>query len=211
MGEGAQAYWEANAEAYAFAHPLDFDWFAELPKHARILDFGCGYGRLTAELAAAGWRGAVGVDFSAGMIARGRRAHPELDLRHIDGLPLAEPDGAFDAALLVAVLTCIPDDAGQRTLIAELARLTCPGGLLCVSDYLLQDDARHAARYAAGLARHGLYGVWDRDDGGVFRHHTREALDALLAGFEPVAERAVETKTLSGAKTTAIQLLVRRP
>jgi SAM-dependent methyltransferase len=210
MGEGAQAYWEANAEAYTFAHPLDLDWIAGLPEGARILDFGCGYGRLTAELAAAGWR-AVGVDFSAGMIERGQRAHPGLELRQIEGLPLAEPDGAFDAALLVAVLTCIPDDAGQRALIAELARLIRPGGLLCVSDYLLQTGARHAARYSAGLARHGLYGVWDRDDGGVFRHHTREALDALLAGFEPVAERAVETKTLSGAKTTAIQLLTRKP
>jgi SAM-dependent methyltransferase len=211
MGAGAQAYWEANAEAHTFAHPLDFDWLAGLGKHARILDFGCGYGRLTAELAAAGWEGAVGADFSAGMIARGRRAHPGLNLRHIDGLPLAEPDGAFDAALLVAVLTCIPDDAGQRALIAELARLIRPGGLLCVSDYPLQDDARHAARYAAGRARHGVYGVWDRDDGGVFRHHAREHLAALLAGFERVAERAVETTTLSGAKTTAIQLLMRKP
>ena len=211
MGEGAQAYWEANAEAHTFSHPLEFAWLAELPKDARILDFGCGYGRLTAELAAAGWRGAVGVDFSVGMIERGRRAHPGLDLRQIEGLPLAEPDAAFDAALVFAVLTCIPDDASQRALIAELRRLIRPGGLVCVSDYLLQRGARHAARYAAGLARHGVYGVWDRDDGGVFRHHTRDALDALLAGFEPVAEREIETRTLSGAGATAIQLLVRRP
>ena len=152
----------------------------------------------------------MGVDFAAGMIARGRREHPGLDLRHIEGLPLAEPDAAFDAAILFAVLTCIPADADQRALIAELTRLIRPGGLLYVSDYLLQTGARHLDRYRAGAARHGLYGVWDRGDGAVFRHHTREALDGLLAGFEPVAEREVETTTLSGASATAIQLLGRR-
>ena len=165
---------------------------------------------MAAELAALGWRNAVGVDFAAGMIARGLREHPGLDLRHIEGLPLAESDGAFDAAILFAVLTCIPADAEQRALIAELQRLIRPGGLLYVSDYLLQTDARYLARYAAGKARHGVLGVWDRDDGAIFRHHTRQALDALLTGFEPVAQREVETVTLSGASATAIQLLVRR-
>jgi SAM-dependent methyltransferase len=211
MSDAARAYWEANAEAYAFAHPLEQAWLAELPKGARILDFGCGYARLTAELAAAGWRGAVGVDFSAAMIARGRREHPGLDLRRIAGLPLGEPDGAFDAAILFAVLTCIPDDEGQRALVTELRRLIRPGGLLYVSDYPLQTGARYGDRYTAGLARHGVLGVWDRDDGGRFRHHTREALDALLAEFELAAERELETRTLSGATATAIQLLMRRP
>jgi SAM-dependent methyltransferase len=209
VSEAAQRYWDDHAEAYSFAHPIELDWLGGLPKDARVLDYGCGYGRAAAGLAAAGWR-VVGVDFAAGMIARGRREHPDLDLRHIEGLPLAEPDGAFDAAILFAVLTCIPPDADQRALIAELTRLIRPGGLLYVSDYLLQSDARYAKRYRTGAARHGLYGVWDRDDGAVFRHHTRQALDALLAAFEPVAEREVETVTLSGAKATAIQLLVRR-
>jgi len=210
MTDAARAYWEANAEAYTFAHPLEGAWLDELAADARILDYGCGYGRMTAALAAAGRRNVVGVDFSAGMIARGRREHPGLDLRQIAGLPLAEPDGAFDAGLLFAVLTCIPADADQRALVAELRRLIRPGGLLCVSDLLLQPGERHRQRYEAGLARHGVYGVWDRDDGGVFRHHTRAALDALLAGFDPVAEREVQSVTLSGAAASVIQLLMRR-
>ena len=209
MSSAAQRYWEDHAEAYRFAHPLEFDWLAGLPKGGRILDYGCGYGRATAALAEAGWQ-VVGVDFAAAMIARGRREHPGLDLRHLDRLPLAEPDGAFDAAILFAVLTCIPRDEDQRALMDELRRLIRPGGLIYISDYPLQTGARHVERYRVGAARHGVYGVWDRDDGGVFRHHTREALDALLAGFELAAEREVETVTMSGAAATAIQLLGRR-
>ena len=210
MSGAAQRYWDDNAEAHSFSHPLELAWLAELPKDARILDFGCGYGRTAAQLGGAGWRGVVGVDFSAGMIARGRREHPTLDLRHAESLPLAEPDSAFDAAILFAVLTTIPDDTEQRAVMAELRRLIRPGGLLYVSDYLLQTDARYLARYAAGEARHGVYGVWDRGDGGVFRHHTGEGLDALLEGFDRIAERQVETATLSGASAVATQRLSRR-
>jgi SAM-dependent methyltransferase len=210
MSAAAQRYWDDNATVHTFSHPLNVDWLAALPKDARLLDYGCGYGRIVAELVAAGWPGAVGVDISAGMIARGREAHPGLDLRCIDGLPLAEPDGAFDAVLLFAVLTSIPDDGEQLALMDELRRLLKLGGLLYVSDYLLQTDDRHLARYRAGAARHGVYGVWDRDDGGVFRHHTRERLDELMVGFDLLAEREIETTTFSGAKVTAIQRLGRR-
>jgi SAM-dependent methyltransferase len=210
VSEPAQRYWDDNAAAVTFTHPLDLEWLADAPKHAHILDYGCGYGRTLAELAAAGWRGGVGVDFSAAMIERGRRAHPELDLRAIDSLPLADPDGGFDLVLLFAVLTTIPGSAAQRALMAELRRVTRPGGLIYLSDYLLQTDARHLARYEAGAARHGVYGIWDRGDGGTFRHHTRERLAELLEGFDLVAEREVATTTLSGAGVTAIQILGRR-
>jgi SAM-dependent methyltransferase len=210
VSAAGQNYWDANAAALTFTHPLNLGWLDGLPKAARILDYGCGYGRTLAELATAGWTNAVGVDFSAAMIERGRTAQPALDLRHVARLSLGEPDGAFEAVILFAVLTTIPDDSDQRALMAELERLFRPGGLLYISDYLLQTDARNVARYEAGATRHGVYGVWDRDDGGVFRHHTRAALDALMEGFELVAEAEVETTTFSGAQATAIQRLARR-
>jgi SAM-dependent methyltransferase len=171
VSAAGRGYWDANAAALTFTHPLNLDWLPALPKAARILDYGCGYGRT---------------------------------------LAVAEPDGAYDAVILFAVLTTIPDDDEQRALMAELRRLIRPGGLLYVSDYLLQTDARNLARYEAGAARHGVYGVWDREDGGVFRHQTRAALDDLMEGFELVAEADVATTTFSGAPATAIQRLARR-
>ena len=210
MNGEAQHYWDRKAAQATFTHPLHLPWLAALPKQARILDYGCGYGRVLAELRDAGWRNGVGVDFSAAMIERGRRDHPGLDLRSVSGTRVAEPDGAFAAALLFAVLTTMPGDAEQAAVMAEIQRVLAPGGWLYLSDYLLQDDERSLARYRAGQARHGVLGVWDREDGGVFRHQTREALDRLLAGFEVVAERQVQTVTFSGAPAVAIQVLARR-
>jgi SAM-dependent methyltransferase len=205
----APRYWDEKAGQVAFTHPLNLDWLAELPKRARILDYGCGYGRTLAELGDAGWRNGVGVDFSSGMIERGRREHPDLHLHTIDSTRLDEPDGAFDAALLFAVLTTIPDDADQLAVMAELKRLLAPGGWLYLSDYLLQEDERSLKRYRAGAPGYDVYGVWYREDGAVFRHHTRDGLERLLAGFEVIAERQVETTTFSGAPAVAFQVLAR--
>jgi SAM-dependent methyltransferase len=206
----ARLYWDRKAENQTFAHPLNLEWLGALPKTARILDYGCGYGRVVAELTSAGWNAAVGVDFSAAMIDRGRREHPGLDLRCVSALPLGEPAGGFDAVLAFAVLTTIPGDEDQQALMAEFRRVLKPSGLLYLSDYPLQTDDRYSARYTAGAARHGVYGVWDREDGGVFRHHSRQRLGALLAGFDTVEEREIATTTLSGSPVVAIQVLARR-
>ena len=210
MASQAQSYWDANANGFAFSHPIELTWLADLPKNARILDYGCGYGRTLAELGEAGWRNSLGVDFSVEMIARGRREHPQVELRHVGRLPVDEPDGGFDAALLFAALTTIVETAVQDAVMAELARLLRPGGLLYLSDYRLQSDDRYLARYRQGQAIYSDYGVWRRDDGGVFRHHTVQRLAALMAGFEVIAEHDVETRTLSGAAATATQWLGRR-
>jgi hypothetical protein len=94
--------------------------------------------------------------------------------------------------------------------MTELRRVLKPGGLLYLSDYPLQTDDRYLARYGAGLGRHGVYGVWDREDGGLFRHHSRERLEALLAGFNILEQREIATTTLSGSPAVAIQVLARR-
>ena len=206
-----QDYWDRVAFEKSFSHPIESEWLERwADPHARVIDFGCGYGRLVAELTALGWRNVVGVDTSERMIERGRQADPSLDLRALTGLPSPEPDGGFDLALLFAVLTCIPADDDQDAVMDELRRLVAPGGLIYVSDLPLQTDARNQARYEQARARFGVHGVFETDDGAIVRHFAEPRLRALLAGFEPVASRRVAVMTMNGHGAEAIQFLARR-
>jgi SAM-dependent methyltransferase len=206
-----RAYWDRVAAEKAFTHPLNEGWLGGWFRRSdRILDYGCGYGRTLDDLARRGFENTLGVDFSAVMIQRGRRAHPQLDLRVIDKLPVDEPDGSFDAVLLFAVLTCIPSDDDQARLVAELSRLLRSGGLLYVSDMPLQSDARNLARYAAGEARFGVRGVFETDDGAIVRHHSPRRFDSLLAGFERLAVLSIQLTTMNGHAAEGLQILARR-
>jgi SAM-dependent methyltransferase len=205
------AYWNSQGEGKRFAHPLRLGWIAELEPDARILDYGCGYGRNLHALYERGFHNGLGVDFAEAMVERGRGLHPRLDLRVVDGPPLDEPDGSFDLVLLFAVLTCIPGDDDQQAVIDEACRLLRPGGLLYISDYPLQADARNLARYHAGLPRHGVWGVWNREDGGVFRHHESAWFEELLSEFEIERREVIETVTMGGNAAQALQILARRP
>lgn len=62
----------------------------------RILEVGCGRGELLAGLNPS--RG-VGVDFSAGMIARAKERYPDLEFHRMDAHDLSALDGEFDAVI----------------------------------------------------------------------------------------------------------------
>lgn len=206
--------WGRVAGRKRFAHPFDADRFGRrVPKDARILDVGCGYGRLLAALRDLGWTNAVGADPSPGMIDLGRATRPDLAFVRTDGRTLPFPDASFDAALLFTVLTSVPDDADQRALLAEIRRVLRPGGILYVSDCLLNADARNLARYEASRGRFGRWGTFATDDGMTFRHHDRAWLRDLFADFADFAEEEfVEftAETMNGHTTNAFQAILRR-
>lgn len=206
------AYWDTVGASKTFTHPVDFTWLAEVSRDARILDYGCGYGRVMAELSEHGFSDLSGVDLSPALIARGRTSSPDLHFAVLESPPtLAHPSASFDVIVLFAVLTCIPEDDDQRRLVAELTRVLAPGGLLYISDMYVQDDERNRARYAAHAQEFGTpYGVFATDDGAVCRHHDSGHLHALLPGFDVVQEHRIDIVTMNGHRSQGVQLLARK-
>ena len=206
------AYWNQVAAHATFTHPLCRDLLQTLiTPSAHILDYGCGYGRTCAELVHAGYRNTIGVDTSSAMIARGRSLHPDLQLHQITegALPFAE--ATFDVCLLLAVLTCIPTDAGQRHVIDEVRRVLRPGGILYLSDYPLQHDARNRARYARDQQRCDVYGAFHLAGGGIARHHEMSWIEELLAPFALMRHDRLTVPTMHGHEATIFQILARQP
>jgi len=70
------------------------------------------------------------------MIARGRRQYPQLDLKQYKGTRFPFEDDSFDVVLLLAVLTCILDDARQEQLLAEIHRILRQDGVVSINDFL---------------------------------------------------------------------------
>ena len=193
-----QNYWDTVAKTKVFSHPLDLPRFRALvDPSARILDYGCGYGRLCQELGTAGFTGVRGVDSSPRMIERARAENPALTFDVLDG-GLRFPRASFDAVLLFSVLTCICDDAGQRRVVGEIDRVLRPDGIVYVSDILLQDDDRNRARYEQGVRAFGTYGVFELEPGVAFRHLTRPWIDELLGGFERIELVELPVTTMNG-------------
>jgi SAM-dependent methyltransferase len=210
---GSQAsYWDEVAHKKRFSHPLRADWLSRyLPPQPLILDYGCGYGRTLEELAAEGYVRSVGVDFSEAMLTRCRLQLARQSLIRNDGRLLPFADGAFDMVLLFAVLTCVPEDDNQRALFSEIGRVLRAGGLLYVSDLLLNEDERNRARYESFHEAYGTYGVFQLPEGVVVRHHSREWIAELTSSFEQLEYEAFTVKTMNGNDSSAFQALVRKP
>ncbi|MDF2735431.1 MAG: hypothetical protein K0S97_2054 [Chloroflexota bacterium] len=97
---------------------------------ARVLDAGCGAGRMSRHLAE---RGCLieGVDLSPGMVAMARRDHPDLvfTVGSLTDLPYA--DDQFAGVLLWYSIIHTPP-AGLARIFAEVSRVLRPGGRVLV-------------------------------------------------------------------------------
>ena len=140
---------------------------AMLPRAARVLDAGCGQGRVGAELAARGHR-VTGVDADARLIEAARADYPRQRwvVADLAGLDLSAHDdpGAFDAAVMAGnVMLFVAADTEQRVLRRVAAHLRPDGfavvGFAAGRGYELADFDRHAA--GAGLTLEHRFATWD--------------------------------------------------
>jgi hypothetical protein len=110
-----------------------------------------------------------------------------------------------DAVLLLGVLTCVPSDEGQRSIIQEIYRVLRKGALLHIGDFWLQTDQRNQERYKRGLERHGTYGVFDLPEGVTLRHHSRQWIEELTHLFHQIAIDDIHVTTMNGHPALAFQ------
>ena len=140
---------------------------AMVPRAARILDAGCGSGRLGGELSARGHR-VVGVDVDPLLIEAAAEDFPgptwiTADLAELDLTAVGEPE-PFDAIVVAGNVMTFLGEGTEPAVLANLRRHLVSGGFIVVGfgtnrGYSLpQFDADVAA---AGLHLEHRFSTWD--------------------------------------------------
>jgi len=150
--------------------PADVIKSSGIQSGQRVLEIGCGSGGFTTFVArVVGPTGHVeALDIQSGMLTQLERklALPEnqdiqnITLHQASAYELPFEDGVLDLVYLITVLPEIPD---QSRALAEIKRVLKPGGILAVSELLLDPDyplkgttARRGEK--AGFQVEGFYG-----------------------------------------------------
>jgi len=94
---------------------------------SRILDAGCGTGRVAAALAARG-HDAHGVDLDATLIEAGRQQYPGLPLEHRNLLDLTADDGPFEVVVAAGNVLVYVEPGTEAGVLRALASVLAPGG-----------------------------------------------------------------------------------
>lgn len=137
---------------------------------SRVLDFGCGIGRVALALAPHAAE-VVGVDVSAGMVGAARRRGGELEnvrFEQTDGRALPFQDATFDLVLAVDSFPYLVKAGVLDEQLREIARVLRPGGDLLVFNWSYRGDEAvdaHEAAEARGFAclrsSEHPFAIWD--------------------------------------------------
>src|SRR5579875_2574115 len=162
------AQWYIERFRRLAAEGADLDGEARLvdalvPRRARVLDAGCGGGRLAAALHARG-HDVVGVDVDPALIAAAREDHPGPQWVVGDLATLELPGRSFDAVVLAGnVLVFVAPGTEEQVLRRARAHLS-PGGRV-VTGFATDRHYRLAAfdadARAAGLRQEDRFATWD--------------------------------------------------
>jgi len=199
-------YWDRVSSVKTFNHQINVDRFHSIvSSKAKILDYGCGYGRTCEELHRSGFKDVTGVDSSRMMIERGHNEYPHLNLHTLKSNSIPYNSETFDAIILFAVLTCIPTNVGQKALMSEILRVLRPGGAIYISDYWLQDNERNISRYNEYRDKYNIYGVFKLQEGAIVRHHTKDWIKSLLKEFSLIDMSNIKVKSMNGNLSSGFQ------
>lgn len=191
-------HWAEISDTVEFSAPLDLSILKDqLSPGARILDLGCGYGRISNQLHELGFS-VSGYDLSSKLIARGKSKFPYLELMAGDARNISEPSHSFDAVVVSALFTTVPSPRHRSEIVFEIQRLLKSGGFVCGVDFLHQESVA----YSAGGEFHSTAGI-------KMKHFREAELEALFFGFTDWESQAVQAASLSGKPAQVLQYSAR--
>lgn len=177
---------------------------------ANILDLGCGTGELCIRSAEQGYA-MYGIDISEQAIAEANNNKMEkgtvnCEFEVMDCCDLDYKDESFDAIIMKALLTVMPDKLLREKTIAEAYRVLKPGGYIYILDFAQNwQNEYYRNRYIENLSKtneEGLFEVYDDDGTKMYtaKHFSNKEIADLYinAGFTTCEYKTEKVQTRAG-------------
>ncbi len=187
--------------------------FSLLPPHSKILDVGCGPGKLSEYLYQKDFN-VVGIDINAQALERNRKRNSHITYIEADVTQqLPFEDASFDCAVMAYVLVSVISTENEKQLASELTRILKPHGVLWIAE--ATHSKEYEERYKLGKDTLGIDNValsfsknpaTERKIERVIRHYSQQELDVLFAPLQTVSCKEVAVTSQSSGMT--LQTLV---
>jgi len=184
---------------------------ASLRPTDRVVEIGCGVGRLTRPMAARA-ASVTAVDVSEEMLAQARRLNeglPKVTWMLGDGVSLAGiPDGTADACVSHVVFQHIPDPAITFGYLRDIGRVLRPGGWAAFQ--VSNDPGIHRRRLGVARTRLALASALGRAPKGQAHRAWRGSAVTLEDLRRAVDAGHMDIERLTGEGTQFCMVLTRR-
>lgn len=185
--------WDKVAAKVSFTLEVDLVKFASyVEKNAQILDFGCGYGRISNQLIAEGFCNIKAIDASKGMIARAVVENPGVEFSLLVDKLLPYSSNQFDAIVVCAVFTCMPRNE-RELYIKELKRVLKPDGILHLVEFCAEQSRSFLSKFDVTM----WYG-------------STADIEELIVDFRVVDAHLLEARTVTAQKVQSYSLFARK-
>lgn len=196
-------------------------FYTFVSRGATILDLGCGCGKSSIQLAQKGYE-VHGIDINEESVRIAVSNARELGIQSVsfrvaDASCVSYEDERFDAVVMQALLTMVPEKTKREEIIREAHRVLKPEGYLYIQDFLIASNVPlYKERYIQGVKEgleSGSFKVFDESGKFLYiAHHFSESeINTLVSSFFSIRLfNPVPVITRSGNHITGFVLIAQK-
>lgn len=179
MAEWSNAKYDKQTE---FTTPLPNEKFLfSLSKNIKILDAGCGYGRVLRYLDEMGFKNLTGFDISKDYIDEAKRICPEAKF-FVSSFESFEPKDKYGLILLMGVIEYILSDKNQDIFFDKISKSLSNSGYVLLETFVVDFKAGWR-QYITGFVNTMHFGRFRNSKGFECHHQTVISLKKILQKY----------------------------
>jgi SAM-dependent methyltransferase len=189
--------WDEMAGKFHSTFPIEsLELNNFIQRDYRVLDYGCGEGRVLRYLREMRIKNVIGCDTSLKMCKIAQKSVCEFDILHLKEHCKYLFGSTFHVIILVAVLSSIIPYSERKEIVRYLHENICKDGLIILGDFGVSNKSLYVERYSKAKIEPFTF----KTDEGIYIHHfnIQEMFDLCKGFFNIIKYKTVDAKTIHG-------------